>query len=157
MAGVHDYFGVNKINVSYVRTFKNGLCYKLELENPFPFIKLMVNSNLEGMDRLTKVNLMVAAKNTWQGIILNDWPYNQVPLKIGKELVSRYSNIYDIKLREQLWKNLEGYDEFDECINNLDFEQGCISMFEPQTHQNENRYEYSNLKKVNVLYVHIKL
>ena len=148
MAGVHDYFGINKINVSYVHTVKNGLCYKLELKNPFPFIQIMVNSNLEGMDRLTKVNLMVAAKNTWQGVILNDWPYNQVPLKIGKDMVSKYANIYDIKLKEELWKNLEGYDEFDECINNLDFEQGCISMFEPQTHQNENRYEYSNFKKM---------
>jgi hypothetical protein len=142
MAGVHDYFGINKINVSYVRTVKNGLCYKLELENPFSFIQILVNSNLDGMDRLTKVNLMVAAKNTWQGIILNDWPYNQVPLKIGKDLVSRYANIYDIKLKEELWKNLEGHDEFDDCINNLDFEQGCISMFEPQTHQTENRYKF---------------
>ena len=147
MAGVHDYFGINKINVSYVRTVKNGLCYKLELENPFPYIQIMVNSNLDGMDRLTKVNLMVAAKNTWQGIILNDWPYNQVPLKIGKDMVSRYANIYDIKLKEELWKNLEGYDEFDYCMNNLDFEQGCISMFAPQTHRNENRYKYSYLKK----------
>ena len=140
MAGVHDYFGINKINVSYVRTVKNGLCYKLELENPFPFIQIMVNSNLEGMDRLTKVNLMVAAKNSWQGIILNDWPYSQVPLKIDKELVSRYSNIYDIKLKEDLWKNLEGKDHIDECMEALNFEQGCISMFEPQTHRNRNRY-----------------
>ena len=147
MAGVHDYFGINKINVSYVHTVKNGLCYKLELENPFSFIQIMVNSNLEGMDRLTKVNLMVAAKNTWQGIILNDWPYNQVPLKIGKDMVSKYANIYDIKLKEELWKNLEGYDEFDDCMNELDSVQGCISMFEPQTHQNENRYKYSNKKK----------
>ena len=141
MAGVHDYFSTNKINVSYIHTVKNGLCYKLELENPFPFIQLMVNSNLEGMDRITKVNLMVAAKNTWQGIILNDWPYNQVPLKIGKDMVSRYANIYDVKLKEAKRKNLEGHNEFDDCMNNHDFEQGCISMFEPQTHHNENRYK----------------
>ena len=143
MAGVHDYFGINKINVSYVHTVKNGLCYKLELENPFPFIQIMVNSNLEGMDRLTKVNLMVAGKNTWQGIISNVWPYNQVPLKIAKDMRPGYSEIYDIKLKEELWKKLEGHGKFDDCMNNLDFKQGCISMFEPQRNQNENRYEYS--------------
>ena len=101
-------------------------------------------SSLQETNKLTKVNLIVAAKNTWQGIILNDWPYNQVPLKIGKEMVSGYSNMYDIKLKEELWKNLEGFNEFDDCMNELDSVQGCISMFEPQTQQNENRYKYSN-------------
>ena len=98
-------------------------------------------SSLQETDKLTKVNLIVAAKNTWQGIILNDWPYNQVPLKIGKEIVPEHQTIYDIKLKEELWKNLEGYDEFDDCMNELDSVQGCISMFEPQTHHNENRYK----------------
>ena len=140
--GKYDYFPNNKIDVSHVRTIKNGLCYKLELENPVSFIQIIVRSSLQETDKLTKVNLIVAAKNTWQGIILNDWPYNQVPLKIGKEMVSGYSNIYDIKLKEELWKNLEGYDEFDDCMNELDSVQGCISMFEPETHQNENRYKY---------------
>ena len=138
--GNYDYFPNNKMDVSYVYTVKNGLCYKLELENPFSFIQIMVESNLQGMDKLTKVSLMIAAKNTWQGIILNDWPYSQVPLKIDKELVSRYSNIYDIKLKEDLWKHLEGKDDIDECMEALNFEQGCISMFEPQTHWNRNRY-----------------
>ena len=143
MAGVHDYFSTNKINVSYIHTVKNGLCYKLELENPVPFFQVIVESSLQETDKLTKVNLIVAAKNTWQGIILNDWPYNQVPLKIGKHMVSRYANIYDVKLKEELWRNLEGHDEFDDCMNNFDVEEGCISMFEPQRNQNENRYENS--------------
>ena len=141
--GNYDYFPNNKMDVSYIYTVKNGLCYKLELENPFSFIQIMMNSNLEGMDRLTKVNLMVAGKNTWQGIISNVWPYNQVPLKIAKDMRPGYSEIYNIKLKEELWKKLEGHGKFDDCMNNLDFKQGCISMFEPQRNQNENRYEYS--------------
>ena len=131
------------MNVSYVHTVKNGLCCKLELEHPFSSIQIEVASVPKGIDKLTKVNLMIAAKNTWQGIIFNDWPYNQVPLKIGKHMVSGYSNMYDIQLKEELWKNLEGHNEFDDCMKELDFEQGCISMFEPQTHQNGNRYEHS--------------
>ena len=144
--GNYDYFPNNKIEVSHVRTVKNGLCYKLELENPFSFIQITLNSNPQGIDKLTKVNLMVAAKNSWQGIIFNDWP-TKVPLKIGKGMVSGYSNIYDIRLKEKLWKNLEGHDEFDDCMDKLDFEQGCISMFELQTHQNENRYKHSTIKR----------
>ena len=139
--GKYDYFPNNKIDVSHVRTIKNGLCYKLELETPVSFIQIIVRSSLQETDKLTKVNLIVAAKSTWQGIILNDWPYSQVPLKIDKELVSRYSNIYDIKLKEDLWKHLEGMEDIDECMEALNFEQGCISMFEPQTRHNENRYK----------------
>ena len=140
--GKNDYSLNNKIDVSHVRTIKNGLCYKLELENPVSFFQVIVMSSLQETNKLTKVNLIVAAKNTWQGIILNNWPYNQVPLKIGKEMVSGYANIYDIQLKEELWKNLAGYDDFDDCMNKLDSMQGCISMFEPQTHHNENRYKY---------------
>jgi hypothetical protein len=139
--GKYDYSLNNKIDVSHVRTIKNGLCYKLEFENPVSFFQIIVMSSLQETNKLTKVNLIVAAKNTWQGIILNDWPYNQVPLKIGKEIVSEHQTIYDIKLKEELWKNLEGYDEFDDCMNELDSLQGCISMFEPQTRHNENRYK----------------
>ena len=148
--GKYDYFPNNKIDVSHVRTIKNGLCYKLELETPVSFIQIIVRSSLQETDKLTKVNLIVAAKSTWQGIILNDWPYNQVPLKIGKEMVSGYSNIYDIKLKEELWKNLEGCNEFDDCMNEFDSVQGCISIFEPQTNQNENRYKYSNEDHLNI-------
>ena len=144
--GNYDYFPNNKIDISYIRTAKSGFCYKLELEKPFPFesfpfISIIVTSNSEGDDKLTKVNLMVAGKNTWQGIISNVWPYNQVPLKIGKDMRPGYSDIYGIKLKEELWKKLEGHSKFDDCMNKLDFKQGCISMFEPQRNQNENRYE----------------
>ena len=145
--GNYDYFPNNKIDISYIRTAKSGLCYKLELEKPFPFesfpfLAIMVTSNSKGDDKLTKVNLMVAGKNTWQGIISDVWPYDQVPLKIGKDMRPGYSDIYDIKLKEELWKNLEGHNEFDDCMNELDSVQGCISMFEPQTHRTENRYKY---------------
>ena len=148
MPGNNDYFPNNKIDISYIRTAKSGYCYKMELEKSFPFesfpfLTIMVSSNSEGDDKLTKVNLMVAGKNTWQGIIWDVWPYDHVPLKIGKDMIPGYADIYVIKLKEELWKKLEGHNEFDDCMNKFDSKQGCISMFEPQRNQNENRYENS--------------
>ena len=122
--GNNDYFPNNKIDISYIRTAKCGLCYKLELEKPFPFesfpfISIIVTSNSEGDDKLTKVNLMVAGKNTWQGIIWDVWPYDQVPLKIGKELTPGYADIYVVKLKEVIRENDTLYFVFEYMKENL--------------------------------------
>ena len=77
------------MDVSYIYTVKNGLCSKLELENPFSSTQIVVESNLQGMDKLTNVSLMIAAKNTWQGIISNYWPLTKTPPLITEEFVPK--------------------------------------------------------------------
>jgi hypothetical protein len=69
-----------------VRTVFQGLCYKLKLSNPLPlnsvtlnpeYFSFYVSSFSQGIDKLEKINLMIAANNTWQGIVENNWPYSQ--------------------------------------------------------------------------------
>ena len=88
--GTHDYddlFGTTiRIELIPVRTIYRGLCYKLKLSNPLPSSSIALNpdyfmfhisSFIQGIDKLEHIDLMIAANNTWQGIVGNNWPYSQ--------------------------------------------------------------------------------
>ena len=79
--GTHDYIdlrGTIRIEVIPVRTIFQGLCYKLELSNPLPFnpdyFIIFVTSSIQDVDKLEKIDLMIAANDTWQGIVADNWP-----------------------------------------------------------------------------------
>jgi len=58
--------------------------YEMPLDEPdFIFIDVKIfNGKLK---KLQRIDVFVAAENTWQGIVYKNWPYNQIPLKvIGK-------------------------------------------------------------------------
>ena len=88
--GTHDYvdfYGINRrIETIPIRTVLRGLCYKLKLSNPLPLIPdylyLVISSN-QTIDKLEKINLMIAANDTWQGLVGNNWPYSK-GLKISE-------------------------------------------------------------------------
>ena len=139
--GKNDYFYGNKVDVSAIPTFTNGLCYKLEFEKPLSnYLYLIVQDFQQSVDKLKKVHLFIASKNTWQGVILNDWPYSQVPLKITKDFKQGITKMYDVMLKEDVWHQIKGHENFDNCINNYKPEpENCLSIFYPRSHQNENR------------------
>ena len=67
--GEHDYYGT-RIEVVPIRTMVDGLCYKFNLSNPFPSynrLQIVIGSSILGTDKLNKVDLFIAAENTWQG------------------------------------------------------------------------------------------
>ena len=58
-----------------------GLCYKMTASKPMPlnpdnFLFFVSNFN-QSEDKLEKINLMIAANDTWQGIIGDYWPYSK--------------------------------------------------------------------------------
>ena len=70
-----DFLGKNgTIEIIPIRTKTQGLCYKLTPSNPL-HIYFFVGSSIQGLDKLEKINLMIAANDTWQGIVGNRWPY----------------------------------------------------------------------------------
>ena len=77
----NDYLSTRRIEVIPVRTIFQGLCYKLKLSNPLPknqgYFVIFVTSSIQGVDKLEKIDLMIAANDTWQGIVTNNWPYNK--------------------------------------------------------------------------------
>ena len=68
--GEHNYYGT-RIEVAPIRTMGNGLCYKFNMTNPFPLanfqFQIIIGSSNLGIDKLNKVDLFIAAENTWQG------------------------------------------------------------------------------------------
>ena len=80
-----DYFD-NKgtIEIIPIRTTAQGLCYKLTLSGPME-MNIFIGSSIQSKDKLEKIHLMIAANNTWQGIVGNKWPYSK-GLKISKRV-----------------------------------------------------------------------
>ena len=79
-----DYFHNNvKIETIPIRTIIRGLCYKLKLSKPSNYFTFFIGSSIQSLDKLDKMNLMIAAENTWQGIVGDRWPYSK-GLKISK-------------------------------------------------------------------------
>ena len=128
-----------------IRTVKDGLCYKLEVSNGtipveselyFPFI--IANFTKEA-DKLTKFHLMVAAENTWQGIIFENWPYREYPPMTTIDVIPGIYAASTLDLKEKIWINLDVEDDLDSCLSNKE-ENGCLSIFDHRTFKKEIRY-----------------
>ena len=75
-----------RIELIPVRTIYRGLCYKLKLSKPLllnsvtldpDYFIFFVSSFVKGIDELEHVDLMIAANNTWQGVVGDIWPYSK--------------------------------------------------------------------------------
>ena len=105
--GANDYvdsFGTHgRLEIIPVRTTTQGLCYKLTLSNiHMNGFLFFIGSSIQSLDKLEKINLMIATNDTWQGIVGNKWPYTK-GLKIPKEffMTFQHSNI-EIKIVKKI-------------------------------------------------------
>ena len=128
--GKHDYFG-NELELLPIRTMHRGLCYKLELSSDLSLdLHLVVTSSSKTKDKLKKVHLFVASKNTWQGIITYRWPYSKVPPIVTGQLDTESYKLMNIDLKENQWNFRTGKSDFDDCMKN-DNASECSSIFDP--------------------------
>ena len=82
--GINEEFFGN-VSVSLMPTPHDGLCIKVEflyklLDNDMIFIGIKISN--EALKNIGKIDMFVAAKNTWQGVTYHNWPYTKIPLKI---------------------------------------------------------------------------
>ena len=135
--GEHDYYGT-RIEVVPIRTMVDGLCYKFNLSNPFPSynrLQIVIGSSILGTDKLNKVDLFIAAENTWQGLIYHDWPYSKIPLTASGVFSTEVAKIITIDLEENVWNYRDGEDNFGDCMNGLQRSK-CASIFDPRSLKN---------------------
>ena len=136
--GEHDYYGT-RIEVVPIRTKGYGLCYKFNMSNPFPLSKplhiIFGSSNLE-TDKLKKVDLFIAAENTWQGTIGYGWPYSKIPLTASGAFLKDLISVNYVDLEENIWHYRDGKDDFDDCMNGLQINK-CASIFDPRPLKNK--------------------
>ena len=136
--GKHDYFG-NELELLPIRTMHRGLCYKLELSSDLSLdLHLVVTSSSKTKDKLKKVHLFVASKNTWQGIITYRWPYSKVPPIVTGQLDTESYKLMNIDLKENQWNWRTGISDFNNCMND-DKAGGCSSIFDPMPYEHQNR------------------
>ena len=135
--GKHPYGSNIMIEVYPILTF-TALCYKVEYITKMTLephgVYLTITTTDQGIDKLEGINWFVAATNTWQGAIAEDWPYNNIPQKLNGNFKQDFSNYFPIKLREDVWIYLEEQSDFDSCIakERYDKESGethCDSIF----------------------------
>ena len=70
-----------RIEIIAIKTMLRGLCYKLKSSDPLPmnpeYVIFQISSMTQGIDKLEKINLMIASNDTWQGIVRSSWPYSK--------------------------------------------------------------------------------
>ena len=135
--GKYYYFG-DELELLPIRTTHRGLCYKLELSSDKSLnLHLVVTSSSKTKDKLKKVHLFVASKNTWQGIINYRWPYSKVPPIVTGLLDTESYKLMNIDLKENQWNYRTGISDFDDCMDN-DKDGECTSIFDPTSCEHPN-------------------
>ena len=134
--GRQEYLG-GLLDVETINTMYNGLCFKMNFSNPLPTsfqnaFTLIISSKDQD---LKKIQLTIAADNTWQGIIEQTWPYNNIPIVISKTFSPGYLIQTSVKIHENLYKNRNGIVDFDECFNDRLTPQ-CLSIFDLRPNHN---------------------
>ena len=79
---------------------------------------------------------MIASTDTWQGIVGNKWPYSKVPPIISGSFFDAILNSNTIDIEENVFKYLEGKEDFGECMANT-LTPKCTSIFDPEPKKNQ--------------------
>ena len=117
--GTHDYFNTT-IEVTPVNTLVHGMCYRFKMPHSIPSQqgsqRLFISSSTSGVDKLKNVLFYIASENTWQRVIINNWPYSNTQLKLGLKFLLIWMKIYGNIVKECLilmnvwmtsqWKNV---------------------------------------------------
>ena len=142
-------FGKKAIEVSPIRTTA-ALCYKIEYLykiNKMRDVYLMIEiSNKWEIDEDSKFNIFLAAENTWQGFINQNWPYSKIPPKFEISIPTKPGVwwTYIVRIEENVWKHRDGMHDFSTCFNQFDNSKSicnctCTSMFNPYSYRYNDR------------------
>ena len=98
-------------------------------------LKLIISSSTSGVDKLEQLLFYIASDDTWQGVIINDWPYSNTPLLVTGDFSTETTSLISVDLYENVWKYRKGMYDFNECMNTTTNDQPmqeCISIFDPR-------------------------
>ena len=93
-------------------------------------LQLVVSSSTSsGVDKLENLDFYIASDNTWQGVVIDDWPYSKIPYVVRGAFSTETTTSIYVELEENIWKYREGISDFDECMNDQPM-QNCKSIFD---------------------------
>ena len=99
-----------------------------------PFLYTLIIS--QGKDKLKRVQVLIAANDTWQGIIFNSWPYSKTPPFIKGTFDKNTFRVVFIDFEENVWNYRDGVFDFNKCIQTFN-ESKCIPIFDPRLQKSE--------------------
>ena len=153
--GTHNYFG-NEINVNPITTISKGLCYKLELsKGAIPIkgnFKMEMSSLVQGIDKLQGFSLMIASRNTWQGVVYGEKYKKAISIVTGNLLPGLIAFV-KIELEERIWNYNNGEGDFDVCMQE-NKKNNCKSIFDTSTLQDDTRYMHKYYKIENIFTIY---
>ena len=143
--GTHEYFG-QVIKTTPLRT-SSGLCYKVEsnttkfeYETSFFFSVVDNIGPKNRIDKLEKINLYVAADNTWQGVTYGSWANTKNPLKVIGEIQDFSFNINFVPIEATEWTYIKGNGNYSQCLEDQEpISESCKSIFHPKSFTFEKR------------------
>ena len=98
-------------------------------------LQLFISSSASSVDKLENLLFFIASDNTWQGVVINDWPYSNTPPLVRGVFSTETRSEISVDLDENMWKYREGVSDFDECMNDGLNDQPmkeCVSIFDPR-------------------------
>ena len=143
--GTHEYFG-QVIKTTPIRT-TSGFCYKIEnkatkfqYETSFLFNVMDIIGQKNQIDKIEKINLYVAADNTWQGVTYGSWANTKNPLKVVGEYQDFSFNINFVQIEATEWTYIKGNDNYSQCLEDQEpISESCKSIFHPKSFTFEKR------------------
>ena len=108
----------SKAKIDYFATQEKGLCIKVMLDVKLQDVSemvFMIDFNSTNGIRPNQVDFFLASKDSWQGLILNKWPFfqvQQVSVKLKKDIHA----IANLGLRQTRLDFLNGVDDFSQCL-----------------------------------------
>ena len=152
--GTYEYFG-QTIETTPIRT-TSGLCYKVESKatkfeyaTSFLFIVVDINGKKDQVDKLKKMNLYVAATNTWQGVVYGSWANTKNPLNIIGDFndgLANSINIYFVPIEVTEWTYMNGHGNYSQCLEEQELiSKSCKSIFHPKSFKFESRLVFSKI------------
>ena len=148
--GTHEYFG-QIIETTPIRT-TSGLCYKIEFKSSkfeyntsFVFTVVDKIGQMNLVDKLEKVNLYVAADNTWQGVIYESWANTKSPLKVTGDFNNLSFNVNFMPIEVTEWTLKNGNGNYSQCLKEQEpISENCKSIFHPNSFKYESRSVLKN-------------
>ena len=106
---------------------------------------ISIQSWTQEIDKLSRVYLMLASHNTWQGIVSGRWPYSNSPTIVTGNFKENITQIIDIIMEENIWIRSGGLDNITDCLEpkmQPKTEPNCTSIFNPYSFTMPIRYNY---------------
>ena len=122
----------SKTKIEYFATLENGLCMKLTFNQYLQKVrKLSLEFTFNDTERKKpkQLDLFIASNNSWQGLILNRWPFFEVE-QISLNIKNNTKLTAGVGIKPTLLEFAQGFEDFSLCLDEalMDIKIFCLPL-----------------------------